>query len=100
MSNPQTPPTPPKRRFYREETKRDWSTDAPGESLSFEQIRIGCLLRMADAMDAMAKNHADLIRENKQLNAILDASQEQFRQQEKAIASLKGQVTKLKNKLK
>ena len=98
----QTPPAKPaQHRSYKDESRdRNWGTTEPGTTLTLDQIKLGCMLRIADATEAMAKNHVQLQNERDYLNRALGVAIKENSEKNKTIASLKGQITKLKNKLK
>lgn len=84
-----------------ESSKTDWVANLPEDENfpGYERIKLGCLMRIANADEAMAKRHTDLIddvdrlrRYNKQLEARVDSLRNTNR-------SLRGQITKLKKKL-
>ena len=83
----------------RENSKTAWvfanDEDLPG---STENITLGCMLRIADATELMAKDRLRMDRDlayykdgYSQLQQILDT-------RDKTIASLRGWITRLKNK--
>lgn len=82
---------------YRDESRINW-----GQTLCDKQhperadLEFGCLLRIADAAELMAKNHQQLINErdmyerwNNQKNATIERLR-------KRIAGLQGYITRLK----
>ena len=52
---------------YREESRKNWGKDSAQGALTIEQINTGTLLRIADAVEAMAKRHIELIDERDRL---------------------------------
>lgn len=91
-------------RSYKEASKTDWGTtdetkDIPEKiGLSLEQIKLGCLLRIADATELMSTNY---LRMQSNLDWYKDYYIKQTAEIEKlrrSLASYKGQITKLKNK--
>lgn len=83
---------------YKEESRKRWG-DSKGGVPSIEQIKLGCMLRIADATEAIATEHNRLIAENTQITGHYKYSQLDNNRLRKSNAALKGQVTKLKNKL-
>jgi hypothetical protein len=81
---------------YREESKGQWGQDT--ETLTIEQLTMGCMLRIADAVELMAKNHAELIRDRDRAVS----SEKCWREEAHGIArsnnALRGVITKLKNR--
>lgn len=82
---------------YRDESRRDWGTTDSG-NLDRDQIQTGALLRIADASEAMAREHNRLIAsetlERNRANRL--AGEVQYL--ERRIAALKGVITKMKAK--
>lgn len=84
---------------YRQRSREDWGTTAPdGYGLTSEQIRTGCLLRIADAVEVMAENHAALIAERDQFKRWYDEEREKRASRNRKISALRGVITKLKRK--
>ena len=74
-------------RFYRE-----------GQQLTFEEVQLGCLQRIASATELMAKNHDVLVRQRdwyKRSSEDLALRNDQLKRQ---LAAARGQVTRLRNK--
>jgi hypothetical protein len=90
---------------YREESRKDYgqkyndefSTDPP--NFTIEQLNAGCLLRIADASEAMAKNHNALISENKYLTERINRVDSSNRFLNRSASSLKGHITRLRKKM-
>jgi len=83
---------------YKEQSRsQNWGTNREG--LTENQIKLGCMLRIADATEAIATEHNRLIEENKQLKESRKYYLDQCNELYKTRTALKGQVTKLKNKL-
>lgn len=70
------------------------------DDLSTLEIQLGAILRIADATEAMAKRHVELIDENKGLRMSRDRYLEKWREEEKKNRYLRAQITRLKNKMK
>jgi predicted nucleic acid-binding Zn-ribbon protein len=82
---------------YKTESRRRWSTTADVPSL--DQLKFGCLQRIADATELMAKNQEQLQRDHdyyKRMYSVRGADLETLKRR---LAAARGQVTKLKNKL-
>lgn len=80
---------------YRKHSKIDWGSSAPNE----RQIQLGCLLRIADATEALSINHTSLISENARLKIRVEnllALNAKLYNSQKAY---KGVITKLKKRL-
>ena len=83
---------------YKSESRKDWGQDTNG-SLTIEQINCGAILRIADAVELMAKNYLQLQH---------DAAfyKRKYQEQQKEIESLtrsknaySGHVKRLKKKV-
>lgn len=86
---------------YRDESKVNWdATVEEGTNLNREQLQLGCLLRIADSTEAMAKNHTRLIDDNEWYKKRNKELEERVQFKNRSIAALKGVITKLKKKLK
>jgi len=78
----------------RQESRRPWFTTT-GETPTPKQVQLGCLLRIADAAELMAKNHADLVREHDYHKRHYANEQAISRHQARRIAALRGVITKM-----
>lgn len=82
---------------------KDYSkTNFPVEKPTWELVKIGCLQRIADALEAhlpvIAKNHAQLVADHDSYKRWYYEQRERVAQRDRTIASLRGQITKLKKK--
>lgn len=68
-------------------------------NLNGDQIQLGCLLRIAESMELMAKDRTELERQNKQLGELALKRYDEIRSLKKAIASYKGKYNKIKKQL-
>lgn len=84
---------------YRKESYKDWGKDSSHGNLTLEQINTGALLRIADATEAMAKRHVELIEERDRFERYYRQEQSRRIAWERSAAALKGQITKLKKRL-
>lgn len=83
---------------YREGSRINWGRDMmPGQSLTLDQINTGCMLRIADATEAMAKNHLKLQDDYDYMRSERDRYRSLYNQQQRQIAALRGHITRLKN---
>lgn len=89
-------------RDCRNASRANWGTQQQGsdDSLTIEQIQLGAVLRIADATEAMAKNHNEMIAEINWLKASRQNYIDLYRTEAKANRYLRAQITKLRNKLK
>jgi hypothetical protein len=95
---------------YRKISKTQWGMmRGAGEgNLDFERrvadgerndgINTGCLQRIADACELMAKNHNDLVEERDRFQLIAREKTDHIRRQMRTISTLRGVITKLKKK--
>jgi hypothetical protein len=78
-------------------SRRDFT---PSDSLTWEMLQTGSLQRIADATEAMAKNHIQLQQERERYKRWYDDERYERAKLEKSNAALRGQITKLRKKLK
>jgi hypothetical protein len=84
---------------YRKESRSNWgATVQPTQNLTLEQLNTGAILRIADATEAMAKNHQDLIDERDRYKQRFETAVEQRDTAYRRISALQGVITKLKKK--
>lgn len=84
---------------FKTESRRSWGKNlADTEGLSLEQIRIGCLQRIADATEVMAGNNAQMQEEINALRRGRAYWQQEAEAAQRQVAALKGVITKLKKK--
>lgn len=87
---------------HRENSRINWGKTMPDGADSNpdrDAIELGCLLRIADATEAMAKNHVKLIDERDYLSRRNNEQHDTIARLERQRAALRGQVTRLKKKL-
>ncbi len=82
---------------YRQVSRIDWGTCA--SELKLEEIQAGAILRIADAAEAMAKNHVLLQAEADRLTRWYDQARKRAAKLERSNAALRGHITRLKKKL-
>jgi len=80
----------------RQNSRVDYTTEAPANN---DMIKLGALLRIADATELMAKRYSELIAQRDQYQRSMDYWREQYDAIERRNRSLRGQVTKMRNKL-
>ena len=84
---------------YREESKIGWGKECLSEkNLNREELEFGCLLRIADAMEIMAKNNANLIEERDRYEKWYQEARDRNEQLHHSISGLRGHITRLKKK--
>lgn len=79
-------------------TRTNWTveTSHPAKYPGDENIKIGCMQRIADATELMAKDRQKLIDDYDYLKRNRDYYRERCAKLEKSNAGLKGVITKLK----
>lgn len=83
---------------HRENSRVQWGRTCNGENNpDREDIRTGCLLRIADATEAMAKEHNRLLRDNEYLSRRHRELLAENQRMARRIASLRGVITRSKN---
>ncbi len=78
-----------------EESKHSWKGNK-----TLESINAGSLQRIADATEAMAKNHIDLQRDFDYVKSRMKYYQNRCEQLERSNRGLKAWITRLRNKAK
>jgi predicted nuclease with TOPRIM domain len=86
------------RKSYREHSRTHFSTEAD-KNPTFEEVRLGCEQRIADALEVMAKDRTDLIAEKERLQKRCENQQEWIKQAENSNRALRGHITRLKRTL-
>jgi len=82
----------------RQKSKTEWTTE--NHSYNVDDVKLGALQRIADATEAMAKNYNDLLRDVKLYKDMYQNQTKRRQQLERSNAALRGQITKLRKKLK
>jgi len=83
---------------YKKESYADWY-DPSREKPTNEQLRLGCLQRIADATEAMAERHTTLLRRNEYLMEENKMFRSWLRQGSRREAGLRSYITRLKKKV-
>ena len=82
---------------YKDESRIGWGSTIEKEGfVGVDRIQIGCLQRIADATELMAKRHQDLVDERDYYKRRYDETTKTNRSLRLRIAALKGVITKLK----
>lgn len=82
---------------HRENSKTNWGkTTSDQTNPDRDDIQLGCLLRIADATEAMAKYHVQIIKDRDLYERLYRDSQAGSRKLERQNAALRGVITKLK----
>lgn len=81
---------------YIKESRKSWHRKV-GQPTA-DDLRLGCLQRIADATEAMAKNHDDLVRQRDNARADRDFWRRECERERRSAIALRGVVTRLKRK--
>lgn len=77
-----------------EESRKNWST--AGFTASIEELKLGCLQRIADATELAAKNHAALIAERDRLARWHEDDKKCIARLVRRNNALRGVITRMK----
>jgi hypothetical protein len=84
---------------HRETSRVNWGKDVEGKNNpDRDDIQLGCLLRIADATEAMAKNHVRLQNDLDYYKRAYNEEIEARRRLARQVNALRGVITKLKKK--
>lgn len=82
---------------YREQSKIEWGMELEKNiTLTESQITLGCLLRIADALDKIKEPYIDMIRKLKSGDAQIEWYRAELKKSKCREAGLKGYITRLK----
>lgn len=86
---------------FRKESRLDYGGEKPDEthSLNLDQLQTGCLMRIADAVEIIAKDKESLEQRLKSAKDSLEYWQDRANKYEKTVQVLKGHMTRLKKKI-
>lgn len=84
-------------RSYANASRLNWGREET-EALNQDQIKLGCLQRIADATEAMARWHVELARERDNYKRWYEQEQERRNRAERRIIALRGVITRQKRK--
>lgn len=82
---------------YRKESRIDWGTFQKGD-LSLDEIKTGCLLRIADSLEKLEIPHKGLLTENEHLGRRVKEQGAVIDQLRRSNAALRGTITRMKKK--
>lgn len=83
---------------YRVESRKTYGCRNQS-NLERDQLQFGALLRIADASEAMAKRHIELIDENARLQNLKMYAENRLKVEEQTSRALRGVITKLKKQI-
>lgn len=85
------------RKTYKAESRKDYGCDRDeNDGIGLDGLKTGCLMRIADATEVMAKRYQDLIDERDRYKRWHKELEERWCKAVLRIAALKGVITKLK----
>ena len=79
---------------FRDESRADW--EQKGRQITDDRLKIGCLQRIADAVEKMAERHTELIADLNFNKSLLTQEEKKVLFLEHKCAAYKGVITKLK----
>jgi hypothetical protein len=83
---------------YRTESREQYGQNTESGLLCADQLKLGAILRIADATEKMAKNYDDLIRDRDHYKSYYYQELTESAKLEKTIAGLRGYITRLKKR--
>lgn len=81
---------------YRAKSKLYYGSEET--TMTIDKIQLGCLQRIADATEAMAKNHIELQREYNWMKQRKESLESANNRMARSISSLRGHITRLKKR--
>lgn len=81
---------------YREESRRGWG-NTQDQALSMEQITLGAVLRIADAVEKMAQRYTELIGQRDYWERQAVTAQKALDTERRRAASLRGHLKRKKS---
>lgn len=81
---------------YREGSRTNWGVIKGDAKLTIEQINCGALLRIADAVELMAKRYTDLIDQRDHQQRRADRLEESLYRLHRSNAALRGHLKRAK----
>lgn len=82
---------------HRKNTKTFWGREVDGESNpNLEDIKLGCLLRIADATELMAKRHTELMSQRDYYERLARDRGAEVERLVRQRAALRGTITRMK----
>lgn len=82
---------------FKKESRSDWFQ--PEGKPNNDQLKLGCLQRIADAVEKMSASYASLIDERDRYKRWCDESKEMVKRTVATNSTLRGHITRLKRKL-
>lgn len=86
---------------YREESRTNWGREmAPDATMDRDAIKLGAILRIADATEVMARNYDQLIAERDRYKRWYEQERASGQRMARRINSLRGVITRMKKAAK
>ena len=82
---------------FKKGSRLDWGTK---EKLGNDEIQLGAILRIADATEAMSENYVKLQNDLAYCKGRMNYFKNKYEQEKRTNTTLKGWITRLKNKNK
>jgi len=83
---------------FKAKSKENW--EPANGPITNEQIKVGCLQRIADATELMANNYQTLINERDRYKRNWEYQKEESERMARRISALQGVITRMKKKAK
>jgi len=80
---------------YRKESKTDWGRNVEG-NIGQNQIQLGAILRIADALETIAHNYQSLMEDRDRYKRWYEEQWERTKKGNRRESALRGVITKLK----
>jgi len=84
-------------KYFKQESKKEWFTSAP---VTNDDLRTGCLMRIADATEKMASNYTELQNNLEWYKRRFNEKTEEIATLEKRVAAYKGVINRMKKNKK
>lgn len=84
-------------RSYKDEARKNWGCD--DRTPNNDELKLGALLRIADATEVMGREYLKLISDRNLYKRWYDEARSRCERLERSNASLRGHITKLRNRL-
>jgi Mor family transcriptional regulator len=85
---------------WKEASRKNWMSQLEKEDdIPTDQIKAGAIMRIADAVEVMAKNYAKLIRERGYFERWYKEERESKNKLNRSNSALRGHITRLKKRL-
>lgn len=81
---------------FTDRSKETWGSS--NETCSIKEIQLGAILRIASAVEVMARRYNDLIEERDRSVRLMKIMEGSWERERRSNAALRGQITKLKKR--